>query len=142
MTDASTSAPEDRDRDADRDRLWVWWLDAGALLWSAALIVIGLAISKPVNLSQNAQGDLISTGGTSLLVPFGTLALGMCIIVTQITARQRSTRTMPIAWVLAGGLTIGALVAVASIGPTLIPPAGASVAACFFAHRRAHALGD
>lgn len=141
MTGPSPSAPGDRGDD-ERDRLWVWWLDAGALVWSAGLIVVGLAISTPANITQNAKGDIISTGGTSLLVPFGTLALGMCIIVTQITARQHSTRFMPVAWVLAGGLTIGALIAIASIGPSLVPPAFAVVAACYFARRRALSQGE
>lgn len=130
----------DEELDPAADGRRVWWLDGGALAWSVGLIAVGLAISTPANVAQNAKGTIITTGGTSLLVPFGALALGTCIIVTQITAREgASARFMPIAWVFAAGLAIVSVIAVVQIGPTLMPAGAALVAGCYYARRRTQA---
>lgn len=115
----------------------IWLVAVGTAVWSIAMVAVGLAISKPYNLTTNAQGAVIATGGTSSLVPFGILCLGVGMLVAQITTRTEPSRFMPVAWALSGALVATSLVAVEAIGPALIPPGMACLAACVLARRRA-----
>jgi hypothetical protein len=115
----------------------IWIVVGSALSWSLVLVVVGVAISKPLNVMTNAQGSIISTGGESLLVPYGILSLGISILVTQITARHAASRLMPIALVFSAGLAVTSLLAIGKVGPALVPSAVACVVACVLARRRA-----